>query len=187
VRACYEHIRFLVAEANVANGDFAELGVWHGDTFVGLAQSPAASGRLVHAVDSFQGMTEPTQFDYGPDGKTQFPRGALSVGGSDAFRRRVASLANVRVHEGWVPEVLDKIELPDGLAFAHLDLDQYEPTLAALRWAWQRMNPGGILCCHDWFPGRNYLASGAVCTFAAENNLPLAGESPSRHIWWRKP
>jgi len=69
------------------------------------------------------------------------------------------------------------------LAFVHADLDQYESTLAVLRWSWERLSPGGILCAHDWFPEMDWLAAGAIRQFAGEIRV-LMNELPSRHAYF---
>jgi len=165
-----------------APGDLAEIGVWHGTTFMPMAEIGRHYGRTVHAVDSFQGMAQPTDRD-----TAQYPKGALSVGGSEIFRELVAPYGNVVVHEGVVPEVLDRISVKC-FAFVHLDLDHYAPTRAALEWLWPRMSPGGILCCHDWTRERTTLAAGAINDWARHSGVPISGVMErSAHCWFVRP
>ena len=184
MRAAYHHIEPLVSlaiESGVA-GDFIELGVWRGDTFLALAAAAAQAHRHCHAVDSFQGCGDP-----GPRDNNQYPRGSLTVNGSSAFRKLVSPLGGaVVVHEGWVPEVLAEIDA-DRFAFAHIDLDHYAPTLDALRWIWPLMPPGGIVACHDYIPGRDILATGAISDWMKETGLTMTGWQKSLHAWFVKP
>jgi len=187
MRAAYEQIAPLVQRCIGAAGDFAEFGVCRGVTFLPLAEAARAAGKRCHAVDSFQGCAEPSLKDYNPDGSCDCPRGALGVGGSREFRKLVEPLdGHVRVWEGWVPAILKEMAAEVGqLAFAHLDLDQYEATLAGLRWCWPRMSPGGILCCHDWFPHYTQLASRAIRDWMAEADVEPSGATDTRHIWFQ--
>ena len=188
LRATYEHLAPLVAEVAGIPGDFAEFGVWRGTTFVPLAEAAALEGRACHAVDSFQGFAEPTDRDFDDAGECRYRLGGLSTGGSQAFRTLVAGLLNVVIHEGFIPAVLHACENRRGFAFIHIDLDQYEPTLHALRWAWLRTRPGGIVCCHDYLIGRTYLATAACNDWMVETGLAWTGYNPvSRHVWWRRP
>jgi O-methyltransferase len=51
--------------------------------------------------------------------------------------------------KGRVPETLAPHE-NRRWRFAHLDMDLYEPTRAAIEWLWPRMVPGGIIFFHDY-------------------------------------
>jgi len=199
MRASFEHLRVLVESVEAVPGDFAELGVWRGATFGPLALVGHVNDRICHAVDSFEGMSEPTAADFAADGTCQYKRGSLNAGGTLPLLEAIAAefgdiqedVANVRIRKGWVPEVLDTVKLTTGLAFTHVDLDQYEPTLHALRWAWERTNPGGILACHDWWPEVHIppiLATAALVVFMDEEHLePTGRNAESGHIWFRKP
>jgi hypothetical protein len=203
VRSNYGQIAGLVALVlrSGVQGDFAEMGVWQGTTFLPLAETAAGAGRRCHAVDSFRGCLSPGPRDTDERGRVQYRAGALDVGGSHLFRQLVAPLGDsVLVWEGWIPPVLDQVDSGMArLAFAHIDLDQYEPTLYALRWCWDRLSPGGIVCCHDWIAGRRCLAAGAMNDWLAEMGCSIeadgasneaswgsAGVAPGNHAWIRK-
>lgn len=156
-------------------GPRIELGVFRGATLARIAQHEG----LTIGVDSFAGMAEPTDRDL-LDGRNHYPRGRLAVSSASA----AAAAPCAKLVQGWVPEVLGT--LPSGLqfGFAHVDMDHYAPTLAALDWLWSRMLPGGIIVCDDWFEGRDVLAAGAIAEFART----VAGELSScgRKAWWTK-
>jgi O-methyltransferase len=128
-------------------------------------------------VDSFEGMAEPGPEDFHAPGRTNYPKGRLAVG-IDRVRRFVGQ--GPVLIKGFVPDVLT--EIPDGpYAFAHLDIDHYEPTRQALAWLFEHMAPGGALCCDDWFPGQDCLAAKALNEAAAM--FPISG-SEGRKVWW---
>lgn len=155
--------------ADSVPGVYVEFGVLRGDTFVGLARAAQKRSREAWAVDSFAGMAEPTVRDFGPDGANAYPAGRFDVGGPDGLTARLAAdgITCARVFDGFIPAVLAM--LPDApVAFAHVDLDHYAPTLDALRWVRARLSQGGVIVCDDWFPGRTWLASGAINDFLSE-------------------
>jgi len=189
-RAQYRHLEPLIREIGGVPGDYAELGVWEGHTFVPLALAAWAAGRVAHGVDSWAGMAAPTIRDYEPDGDCRFPAGSLATGPhvAEALARSLAPIEDaVRLWIGWVPAVLARVQLAAGLAATHVDLDHYAPSLAALRWAWARTNPGGVLICHDYEPGADRLATAACDEFAAEIDDPGRHLPDSGHLWWAKP
>ncbi len=189
MRACYDHIKPLVELVAEVPGDFGEFGVWHGTTFLPLAREAAKQGRVCHAVDSWRGMAEPTARDIDETGQHCYPRGGLSTGGSLGFRMLMADLGDaVVIHEGFIPNILTACASSRRYAFAHVDLDQHLPTLLTLRWVWGELNPGGIVCCHDWWAKRQCLAAGAANDWMVEARLEPSGSNPtSHHVWWIKP
>ncbi len=185
--ARFEHLLPALELCAGVAGDFAELGVWKGVTFVPLARVAARLGRRALAVDSFEGMRSPTAQDANEEGLQEYPAGCFNVGGPESLRLECSDLPNVIIHAGFIPEVLSKVETPSGLALVHVDLDQYGPTVHALRWAWDRLNPGGVLVCHDYKPGRRYQCSLAIDEFlAAVGAAPAGYNADSWHLWIRR-
>lgn len=166
MRATFDHLHHIMSRANSVSGVFMEIGVWKGDTLIPAAKH--YTGRQFVGVDSFEGMAEPTERDFDDSGKTKFPKGALNAQGFIAENYP----PNVKIIQGWVPFVLDKIEVGP-IAFCHLDLDQYLPTCQAMTWAWERMAKGGVLACHDWFPEQETLATGAIKDIAKLDNMQI--------------
>ena len=189
MKSTFEQIEALVLDALAADGDLIELGVYEGDTFLGLAALAQLHNRECHAVDSFHGMPPPTARDVESDGVCRYPRGAMRASEYDfACRVRRAGVSDaVSIYAGWIPEVLREVSPGMAFCFAHVDLDQFAPTLAALEWVWPRMSPEGIVCCHDYFAGKDHLASAAINTWHRETRVDVGGVLPSRHIWFRKP
>lgn len=104
--------------------------------------------------------------DPGPNDNESYIRGRFSIGGVQNFK--YADHTNAKMWPGFVPESLSgEVELLK-FRFVHIDLDHYEPTLAALRWVWPRLNPGGIVCVHDYFPGETCHATPAVDLWRGE-------------------
>ena len=111
---------------------------------------------------------------------TEMARTMNEADSTEDVQKNIRGVDNIRLVRGWVPTVLDEIEERD-FAFAYVDMDQYDSTLAALRWLETRMVPGGIICCDDWIEGRDWLAGGAINEFA--KSRPLTGTC-GREAWF---
>jgi len=152
-----------------------EIGVLSGHSLAIIARHPGTT----YGVDSFEGMAEPSKYDI-VDGVNNYPKGRLSVPMSRVSSYLAAQGVKASLVKGFVPEILGS--LPQGpFAFVHLDIDHYEPTLAALDWLFPRMLPGGILLCDDWFENQDFLAARAINEVATSR--PLTG-TRGRKAWW---
>ncbi len=149
-RALYQ---CLMASVEPFSGDFAEFGVHKGGTFEILRKEAARQMKRAHAFDSFTGMAAPQR-----PGDEIYPEGTFDVGGPDAFQE---AFPGAIVHAGFIKDTLVHVE---GLmlAFVHIDLDHYEPTLQTLQAVWPQLSPGGIMACHDFRFGQTCRAAGAI-------------------------
>jgi len=181
----------LAEVAKAIPGHFAEAGVRRAESFIPLARVAKAAGKLCFGFDSFEGMSVHTKRDVLPNGQCRWPMGKLHTGG-EAGRQAViracetACLASTtRVTRGWVPQCLESVK-SERFAFVHLDLDQHAPTLAAARFFWPLLSPGGIIICHDVWPGDIYQASGGFHDFAAEIGQQVNYLDPITYGWLKK-
>jgi hypothetical protein len=184
MRANFIHIEELLRSVldSEISGDIAEFGVWHGTTFIPMAELARINDKVIHAIDSFAGMAAETSKDGG-----KYTKGALSVGGSAVFKELAAGFGEViKIHEGFIPQILNDFDPNIKFCFVHIDLDQYQPTLEALNFIWPRMNAGGIMVCHDWFKGKTQLAAGAINDWKANNNIQMTGSMDSSHCYFIK-
>jgi hypothetical protein len=154
-------------------GDIAEVGVLTGTTFKVLCGLAQAKRVMAHAFDSFQGMAEPTEKDLDEKGETIYPKGRFDIGGIAKFHQcmkiyHVPQTA-YRAYQGFVPDCLNQLHPFIKLSYARLDLDQYQPTKIAAEWALGRLNIGGVLSSHDYFPNARVLAAMAMNDFIFEN------------------
>lgn len=156
-------------------GPRIEFGVFRGATLLEISNH---IGRTI-GVDTFEGMPDPTLRDM-KDGWNPYPKGRLSAPMAIA----AAKAPKAELVRGLVPEILSSIEVA-GFGFAHLDMDHFDSTLAALRWVWPRMVSGGVICCDDWFHDHDWLAAGAINAFALDAR-PLTG-TEGRKAWWIVP
>ncbi len=130
-------------------GDVVELGCNAGNTSVRMAKVMGGEcDKAHHVFDSFQGMPEWTKEDEGTD-EFMLP-GSVKVSPRDVQNNFASNnLPQPVIHEGWLKDTLPH-ELPEQIAFAFIDVDLYEPTLACLCAVYDRLAPGAICMIHDY-------------------------------------
>jgi len=147
-------------------GDWVECGVAGGFSAVLLAnvaksRDPKYSGRRLHLIDSFEGLSEPTVEDAIPSenqsGHLVAPYGPGHFKFSVKHLQRVMkAFPDREIYRGWIPDVFAK--LPDRRwSFVHVDVDLYEPTRDCVEYFLPRLMPGGVMINDDFsspmFPG----------------------------------
>lgn len=139
---------WAVEQAKAADGDFVELGVFKGHTtrfvadYVGFGDWP----KTWHLYDTFEGIPE-DQTD--PGWETANERAYTGSYSLEEVRERFADLANVRVIQGRVPEILAEVS-PEKIAFLHVDLNNVTAEIQALEVLFDRVSPGGIILFDDF-------------------------------------
>lgn len=163
-------------------GDFAELGVWRGNTAVVLAHY--GRGRNIYLFDTFEGFDarDLTGMDAG-----QQPR--FSDTSLELVRRTIADEHDVCDYvKGRFPDTLANEHREARYAVVNIDCDLQEPTAVALAFFYPRLNPGGVMFVHDYgnafWPG----VRAAVDAFCAEQGLyPVLMSDKSGSVVFRKP
>jgi hypothetical protein len=129
--------------AGMPPGVFVEFGVYKGGSARALADVAEAQGRALHLFDTFTGMP------------VAGPGDSHKVGDfADTDEAAVRALIPSAVfHVGVFPATFPP-DLP-GIAFAHIDADQYQCILDAIDLFGPRMVPGGVM----WFDDCGALPS----------------------------
>ncbi len=125
-------------------GALAEVGVYRGGSakFICAAKGDAA----LHLFDTFAGMPS---VDSASDGG--FHEGDYFDTSLERVRAYLADFPNVHFHAGLFPISAAALESTAAtFKLVHLDVDLYSSTLAALRWFYPRMEPGGLIVTHDY-------------------------------------
>jgi predicted O-methyltransferase YrrM len=146
-------------------GDFAEVGVYQGNTAYILAQAVRASGRRLFLFDTFEGFP-------GAHARDRADAVPFSDTSLESVRKLVGTQAVCYVR-GCFPESLAQIELPATFALVHLDCDLRDPMLAALQTFYPRLSPGGLIVLHDYCSGHWAEAAQAIDAFMADKRERL--------------
>jgi hypothetical protein len=152
----------LAATASPPGGAFVEVGVFRGGSAWRLYGLAEQQGREIYLYDTFTGIPWRDAID------------SHSVGDfSDTnYDHMVELFAKARVVKGIFPD--SAIPMP-GIAFAHLDCDQYRSVKESIEYLRPRMLAGGVM----WFDDSPCLAGAKLAVF--ESFAPSAIRISSDH------
>jgi hypothetical protein len=158
-------------------GSIVECGVFKGMSLLTFAKlvevyCPGDTLKRIIGFDTFQGFVSLSPEDGAPDAR----RGKVEGGwDSGEFRPALESLIDITQRDSMIPR-FKRIELVQGdvcktvpeyvkanpglrISLLHLDLDLYEPTLAALEYLYPLVVPGGVVLLDEYgmegFPGES--------------------------------
>ena len=146
-------------------GDFAELGVWRGNTAAVLAHFASLHQRQVHLFDTFEGFDE-RDFN-GIDSDKHLKFADTSV---EAVQAVIGenSIQACRFFKGWFPESASDQMNDSRYCAVSLDCDLYDPMRAGLEYFYPRLSRGGLLLLHDYSSGFWKGATRAIDEFCQE-------------------
>ncbi|MBL4655163.1 MAG: class I SAM-dependent methyltransferase [Bacteroidia bacterium] len=127
-------------------GDFAELGVYKGETAKIIHEMD--SSRTFHLFDTFSGFDkQDLLLENSTDEK--FSTSNFSDTNLEVVKRSINGNENVHFHPGYFPDSVKNLD-ETNYAFVHLDADLYKPTLAALNYFYPKLSTGGVIIIHDY-------------------------------------
>lgn len=175
-RPRFYHLAQMFALTRGVPGATAEAGVYRGLASYVLcemrrAEDPGFDGVGHFAIDSFEGLSEPTEADEHPGYAGRFADTSLEIA-----QKTLADFPGATLVKGWIPEAFD--ELPEQTyRFVHVDVDLHDPTMDSLAYFYPRLSAGGVLVIDDYGPWPNGDFPGcklAVDAFAAGHGLSIA-------------
>lgn len=127
-------------------GDFAEVGVWRGNTAAVLAHYAFESSRQVFLFDTFEGFDRRDMTGIDADKLMGFSDTSM-----DLVRSVLGpSASHCQFVKGRFPESVRPDVGARTFAAVSLDCDLYEPMREGLRFFYPRMPRGGIFFLHDY-------------------------------------
>ncbi len=154
------------------SGAFAEVGVYKGETArIIHAMDPS---RRFHLFDTFEGFAK-QDLDREAAGDEEYNNVDFSDTSVEYAFKFIRGNEQVIFHKGHFPESAEGIA-EESYALVHVDVDLYQPTLAALKYYYPKLAAGGVVIVHDY----NHTWGGvkkAVDEFAAtipESMIPVA-------------
>ena len=130
------------------DGDFAELGVWRGNTAAVLAHFAATAGRTVHLFDTFTGFNQRDMQGVDSDVtlRPDFSNTSIAI-----VQEVIGPAWSVcRLAPGHFPDSIEPEHTTSKFAVVSIDCDLYEPMKAGLAFFYPRMARGGLLLLHDY-------------------------------------
>lgn len=194
-RERFYNLMQLFMRSTVLDGSMAECGCWKGLSSFMMCHylqqvNPAFKGENYHILDSFQGLSEPTDADVISDRRvTKFefrhgqPAGAYSAS-LEHVQRSLAEFPEITYHPGWLPESLENV-MEARYRFVHIDLDLHDPIKGAVEYFYPRMVPGGTIVFDDYgslyWPG----AKKAIDDYCAAEGIRLLVLSTGQAVVWK--
>ena len=150
-----------------AGSNVLEVGVYKGGSAAFLAWTLVHRGNGGHlvAADTFTGHAV---VDPSVDGAHEVNKGFADVDFEDV-RTYLTHVPTVTVVKGDITKAWISLGKERDLGFVHVDVDVYPATLAALRYAENRLLPGGTIICDDYGFTTCRGVRKAVDEFIAEN------------------
>lgn len=134
-------IKYSTACAHLG-GYLAEFGTYHGGSLEIMAKyNPGVS---IIGLDSFEGVSEPTQNDFHQQGDLV----AMDVRKVIGYFSYVYPA--VRIVKGWIPQVFDFFDEHTRFSFVHTDLDMETPIYQTLDFVLPRLLTGGMILLDDY-------------------------------------
>lgn len=185
VAALCAAVNYLIR--NNIEGDFVECGVWKGGSTMAAIDTLIKAGdisREIYLYDTFEGMSEPTEYDKAFTGLTADEMLKAGDKQADASNWCYSSLEEVkkninslkysasRIHyvKGKVEDTIPQTA-PQKIALLRLDTDWYESTAHELKHLYPLLVPGGIIIIDDY--GHWEGARKAVDEYITSYKLPL--------------
>lgn len=138
------------------DGDFVECGV-----FVGFMSSAVMKhldwdtrGRMFYLIDTFAGP-DAAQLSAGElqSGRKEEMDHLREIGGYryslESVQRNFREWKNVQLIKGLVPDILKECPA-EKMAYLHIDMNCALPEVAALRFFWNKLVPGGMILLDDY-------------------------------------
>jgi len=141
-------------------GDFAELGVWKGNSAALLAAYAEKSERKLYLFDTFTGFNP---CDAEGDGRAK--HGDFTDTSIGYVRATVGRDSTAVYIPGYFPESVTPEVQAGRFALVHIDCDLYAPMKAALEFFYPRTNTGGMMILHDYSSGNWSGATKAIDEF----------------------
>jgi O-methyltransferase len=130
------------------DGEIVEMGVYKGGTaaIMNKILFETASSKMFYGYDTFTGMPE-TDPKNDHHKKLDFADTSIEM-----VRKLIKSYSGGKhffLIAGVIPESC-KDNIPEKIAFAHIDLDIYEAIKSSLELVYNRISPGGIILFDDY-------------------------------------
>ena len=127
-------------------GDFAELGVWRGNTAAILSVVARGSGRQVFLFDTFEGFQDRDLKGIDSDKKMEFRDTSTDL----VLMTIGEPHGHCHLVKGYFPNSVEDAHRNNFYAVVSLDCDLYEPMKAGLDFFYARMPKGATFLLHDY-------------------------------------
>jgi O-methyltransferase len=134
-------------EKEKIEGDFAELGVYKGESARLLHLM--APDRNLHLFDTFGGFTSTDLKTETGKATTYSTQNFADTSIEKVLKRINGYPEKIKTHVGYFPESAVGLDVVN-YALVNIDADLYNPTKAGLEYFYPRLSPGGVIFIHDF-------------------------------------
>ena len=146
-------------------GDFAEVGVYKGNSAVVLAEIANFAGRDLYLFDTFDGFDKKDL--NGVDDK--FKEGDWGGASVDLVKEFIGGAASCcHFEKGYFPDTLTEKHKKNSYSVVSIDCDLYKPIKSALEQFYPLLSRGGVFLVHDYSSFFWEGATNAVDEFCKE-------------------
>lgn len=132
-------------------GSVAELGVFRGDEARVL--NDIFNDSRLYLFDTFEGFDERDVYVENIFNHSQAKQKQFNDTSIEIVKRKLPNPENVKIYKGYFPDTWENIS--DLFLLVRIDMDLYQPTVAALDIFHRRMCKGGVILLHDYY-GNSY-------------------------------
>jgi hypothetical protein len=150
---------------NKIDGDFAEVGVYKGNSSSVLIHYAKKSNRTVYLFDTFEGFDKKDLIGVDQNKKVEFQDNSLNN------VKNFLGNENVSYEVGYFPETFDNDRHNRKFAVLSFDVDLYEPMKNCLNYFYPLLSVGGIIFIHDYSSGHWNGAKKALDEFCKLNKI----------------
>lgn len=161
-------------------GDFAEIGVWRGNTASILKYYAEKTNRWLYLFDTYTGFDKNDIRGIDADKTILFDDTSLEL-----VQNVVGVYNKCRYIKGIFPSSITEEVKNKTYAVVSIDCDLYEPTIQALHFFYPRMAQGGIFLLHDYSSGRWNGVKKAIdefCIHTQEHVILMPDKSGSAFV-----
>ncbi len=138
----YFNLYCIAKQCLNVEGVFMECGVFRGGSASFFANI-IGPRKVLHLFDTFEGMPETGEHD------TLHVKGDFDDTSIEEARQTIGHPDTTVFHKGRIPDTFSGFA-PDGIAFAHVDVDIYQSVLDCCEFIYPRMSIGGIIVFDDY-------------------------------------
>jgi O-methyltransferase len=131
---------------NKIPGVFAELGVYRGET-ANIIHEMAPDHDL-HLFDTFDGFSE-ADLSVEKSKGDKYRTSNFADTSLEIVKNFINGNEHIKYHQGYFPDSALNLDVKI-YSFVHLDVDLYQPTIAALKYFYPKLSSGGVMIIHDY-------------------------------------
>ena len=155
---------------NKIPGAVAELGVYRGDFSKFLSE--IFISKEIYLFDTFEGFDDldlKVEYEFG---LSKAKKERFLDTNENLVRKKVLYPNRLKIIKGYFPKSIQSLE-DTTYSFVSIDVDLYQPTLAGLKYFYERLAPGGFIIVHDYNLDYYSGVKKAVDEYVAINKISI--------------